>query len=386
MRAMKRKNKVACFLRFLLVLATLLSLQACGGTGVTSINIGGGTNPPPPPPFTDFNAPGAGQRIDGGTFPLAINSSGIIVGWYYDVSGIVHGFTRTSDGTYSVIDAPGATTTVCCLGTFAEDINTSGSVTGYFNDSNLGSHGFIRAADGSYTTIDAAGYSGVAWTSINDSGVVIGSALGNNQSRTAFIRATDGTMTFFDVPNASQTGIGTVPVKINSQGLVVGYFYDVGGSVRGFMRAVDGTITILDAPGDAPPCSNCLTQPAGINASGQITGVTYDGTLTQFFLRDSDGTYTVFSPPNAISSGSETGLLAVSGINDAGEIVGSYPDSTFVSHGFIRGTDGNFIVLDAGSAGSQGEYGTVATGIDSSGAAVGSYSEAPSFSGGFVWK
>jgi hypothetical protein len=226
---------------------------------------------------------------------------------------------------------------------------------------------------------------GVAWMSINDSGVVTGSALGNNQRRSGFIRAADGTMAFFDVPNASQTGLGTVPVKINSQGVVVGYFSDSGGSVRGFMRAVDGTIMILDAPGIASSCSSCLTQPAGINASGQITGVTYDGTLTQFFLRGSDGVYTTFSPPHAISSGSETGLLAVNGINDAGEIVGSYPDSTSVLHGFIRKTDGTFTALDAISAVS-GEYGTVATGLNSSGAVVGRYSAAPQFSAGFVWQ
>jgi hypothetical protein len=385
---MRRGNEIACLLRFLFVSAMLLGLHGCAGTGTYSNNNGGGgvIIPPSGPAFTDFNAPGAGQRIDGGTFPLAINSSGIIAGWYYDGSGIAHGFTRTSGGTYSIVDAPGATTTVCCLGTFAEDINTSGSVTGYFNDSNLGSHGFIRAADGSYTTFDAAGYSGVAWTSINDSGVVTGSALDNNQHRTGFIRAADGTMTFFNVPSASQTGLGTVPVKINSQAVVVGYFYDASISIRGFMRAVDGTITILDAPGIAPPCSNCSTQPAGINASGQITGVTYDGTLTQFFLRGSDGTYTIFSPPNAINSGSETGLLAVNGINNAGEIVGSYPDSTFLMHGFIRKAVGTFTALDATSSVSVGEYGTVATGINSSGAVVGSYSEAPSFSFGFVWQ
>jgi hypothetical protein len=113
--------------------------------------------------------------------------------------------------------------------------------------------------------------------------------------------------------------------------------------------------------------------------------VTYDGTLTQFFLRGSDGTYTIFSPPAAISSGSETGLLAVNAINDTGEIVGSYPDSTFVMHGFVRKTDGTFTALDAISSVSSGEYGTLATGLNSPGAVVGSYSEGPSFSYGFVW-
>jgi hypothetical protein len=156
---MKLGNEVTCFLSSLLALVMLLGLQACGTAGYSSNN-GGVSNPPSGPAFVDFKAPGAGQRVDGGTFPLAINSPGTIVGWYYDSAGIVHGFTRTSGGTYSVVDAPGATTTVCCLGTFAEDINISGSVTGYFNDSNLGSHGFIRGADGSYTTVDAAGYSG----------------------------------------------------------------------------------------------------------------------------------------------------------------------------------------------------------------------------------
>jgi len=82
---MKLGNEVTCFLSSLLALVMLLGLQACGTAGYSSNN-GGVSNPPSGPAFVDFKAPGAGQRVDGGTFPLAINSPGTIVGWYAQVS------------------------------------------------------------------------------------------------------------------------------------------------------------------------------------------------------------------------------------------------------------------------------------------------------------
>ena len=43
--------------------------------------------------FTTFDAPGAGAGTQG-TFPLAMNPSGAITGYYFDASGAFHGFLR----------------------------------------------------------------------------------------------------------------------------------------------------------------------------------------------------------------------------------------------------------------------------------------------------
>jgi hypothetical protein len=45
-----------------------------------------------------------------GTYPFAINSAGVITGFYQDVNNVYHGFLRVSDGIITVFDVPGAGT------------------------------------------------------------------------------------------------------------------------------------------------------------------------------------------------------------------------------------------------------------------------------------
>jgi hypothetical protein len=55
---------------------------------------------------------------------------------------IYHGFVRTANGTFAIIDVPGAGTQYG-QGTTAESINDIGSVTGFYTDSQYVEHGFI---------------------------------------------------------------------------------------------------------------------------------------------------------------------------------------------------------------------------------------------------
>lgn len=364
----------------------LLGLQACGSNGGSNIT-GGGTPLPVVPTFTAIDAPGAGVTTHFGTIPQEINQSGDVVGYYYDAGGIVHGFIRSSAGEYAVFDAPGAATTICCLGTFAQSINSTGTASGYFVDNTLSTHGFIRTQSGTYKTIDVPGYSGVSGSSINDGGTVVGIALDANSHAHGFIRAIDGSFTTFDAPGVTGVGsfIGTIPERINSQGVVLGYFDDTNGIRHGFLRAVDGTITTLDAPGTSPPC-NCGTQPTDFNSSGQIVGITYAAGTTQCFLLNPDGTYTLFTPPGAITSGTGTGLLTAVAINDSGAVVGNYPESNEFLHGFLRNPDGTFTILDDPNATGIGSFGTATTHINSAGAIVGYYGDQSGVNHGFLWQ
>jgi len=56
------------------------------------------------------------------------------------------------------------------------------------------------------------------------------------------------------------------------------------------------------------------------------------------------------------------------GINDAGQIVGTYEDFTTRRHGFLRDVDGSYTMLDV-----AGAYQTWAYGINGSGQIVGVY-------------
>jgi len=77
------------------------------------------------------------------------------------------------------------------------------------------------------------------------------------------------------------------------------------------------------------------TSIAAINPVGVITGGYFDANFaTHGFVRDQDGTITIFDPPGA-GTGPGQGTLPIS-ITQAGEITGSYIDANFVNHGFVR--------------------------------------------------
>jgi uncharacterized membrane protein len=71
----------------------------------------------------------------------------------------------------------------------------------------------------------------------------------------------------------------------------------------------------------------------GINDSGQIVGFYIDSSGIDHGFLDSNGHYTTLNDPSA-GTGSGQGTLAF-GINDSGQIVGEYYDSSGVQHGFL---------------------------------------------------
>jgi len=95
------------------------------------------------------------------------------------------------------------------------------------------------------------------------------------------------------------------------------------------------------------------TAARGVNDAGQIVGYFSDSTGTHAFLL-SDGIFTSIDYPRASSTQGR-------GINSAGEIVGYFTDSAG-THGFFRDTGGNFSpAIDAPGA---TKFGTFALGIN----------------------
>ena len=87
--------------------------------------------------ITSFVVPGATN-----TYPLGINASETVVGYYTDANSAYHGFERSPDGNITTFDAPGAGTTYE-LGTIPFTINDTGLITGRYSDQNDVIHGFI---------------------------------------------------------------------------------------------------------------------------------------------------------------------------------------------------------------------------------------------------
>jgi probable HAF family extracellular repeat protein len=260
-------------------------------------------------------------------YPHAINNSGQVVGAFVDSAGASHGFLRSADGTsLTAIDVPGATSTA------AVSINNSGWIVGFFVTSGTiisvvpfpGTHGFRLAPDGTLTIIDAPGAEATVVLQINNGGLMVGEYI-DDVSDHGFLLAPDGkTFTTFD------TGFGdTWPYGLNDNGDVVGRIYvEAGDQRKGWLRSAAGVFTFFREP------AGYDTAAMAINNAGQIVGYYTTPPFTPHaFLRSADGSsYTTLETPGTSTS------TAV-GINSSGEIVGAFgggydvrnPDGTFDS-------------------------------------------------------
>jgi hypothetical protein len=155
------------------------------------------------------------------------------------------------------------------------------------------------------------------------------------------------TITTFDVPGSTDTE----PAAINAGGQVTGYYLDANLAFHGFMRDRDGTLIAIDVP------DSTNTNATAINARGQITGYFLDASYaTHGFLRERDGTFATFDVPDSDEGGVywHTNETAGVAINRAGEVTGYYrqytvPTSETRVQVFLRSSDGTFTTFGMGS-------------------------------------
>jgi hypothetical protein len=354
----------------------------CGG-GSSGTPGGGGS---PPQVFTTIDVAEAGTSDEQGTFPLVVNLSGDVAGYYYDTNGFFHGFIRNAAGAITTVDVPATGS----LGTVIEAIDSAGDTAGYYIDALNTEHSFLRSANGTVTTFDPPNSNpGSGGQSINDSGTVAGGFVDANGSH-GYLRARDGTFTTFD-PTGSGAQIEIViPNRINASGAVAGTYIDLSGVDHGFSRNPSGSVTILDAPG-AGTAADQGTELRGVNASGTIAGGISVGTVngvvstSHSLVLATDGTYTIFDPPQ---SGAHSSFAEA--INDSGAVVGTYRDANLVRHGYLRQPDGTFVSFDDPQAAqlpiSTTDLGTNPRDINANGAVVGFYADANGVRHGFIWQ
>jgi len=261
--------------------------------------------------------------------------------------------------TFVTFSYPGSTST-----TLAE-INNTGEIVGSFNTATAFGQGFIRNADGSSVPIMLPFPSTDSPASgINSAGVVVGAFFNPGPfSAEGYLRNTAGMYSIIADPINPNNSGGSA---INDGGLIVGGYGDPMNPAfsHGFLRDTAGNFTTIDDPNMATNSNgNRGTQPSGINNLGQIVGSYTDAAGFHGFIRSPTGVFTTIDDPNA-----NPGTTSVNGINNLGMIVGTFTDSSGF-HSFIRSADGSmYTTIDYPSG-----FVTNARGINDNGEIVGSY-------------
>jgi probable HAF family extracellular repeat protein len=185
----------------------------------------------------DYPAPGSGTYS---THALGVYTTDpfgpevLVVGYYEDDVGAMHGFLKDSGG-FTAIDVPGAS------GTFAAGINadpnTDTKIVGSYNISASPNrepvnHGFLLVGD-SFTTIDVPGAADTVAYGINADGQIVGYYTDAAGTSHGFLLVGDS-FTTIDVPG----GVDTVAYGINDHGKISGFYADGTGLQHGFVATI----------------------------------------------------------------------------------------------------------------------------------------------------
>jgi hypothetical protein len=281
-------------------------------------------------------------------------------------------------------------------GTSGNSINPEGVIAGIYTDSSGIIHGLLRTPSGAFIESDQAACSqGVPAANINPAGEVTGFCAGAASVYHALLRAPDGAITTFDAPGAGTcAGQGTFtayPTGLNQAGASTGDFLDANNVFHGWLRTAEGAITTFDAPGAGTGAGQGTlvsffhsAGSGGMNDQGDITGTYVDANnLVHGFLRD-NGSFTTFDAPGAGTViGSLQGTYPQS-INPAGTITGAYYDNNNAAHGFLRTRDGTISTFDVAGGGTGAFQGTFGLGINPAGTSTGTYLDANNVYHGFL--
>ena len=293
-------------------------------------------------------------RIDvpGATYTAAAgsNSDGRIVGDYLDARKRFHGFLRNGRRVRK-IDFPGA------KGTFASAIDDRGRVVGSYTDKRgtpairAAGHGYLLDQRGRYRRIDVPGAAATRPGAINNRGQIAGEYVDQAGRSHGYLQAADGSVTTIDPPGAGTT----VVTDVDDRGRVVGAFIDAKQTAIGaFVREPDGRFTTIAHP-DAGFYG---TVPEGINNEGQIAGTYSDANDRRHGFVLDDGAYTTVDVPDA------PGNTSVLDIDDRGRLVGA---SGLVGYGYLADGRGRLIEIDAPRVASD----TFPAGVNNRGEVVG---------------
>ena len=235
----------------------------------------------------------------------------------------------------------------------AAGINAAGQVAGWSKISSSGpNHAFLYSG-GVMHDLGTLGGNSSQGFAINASGQVAGSAYASDNNQRAFLYSGGSLMDLGALPDAHESSA----FGINAAGQVVGgaYILDLGPYRKHAFR-YNGSLPLQDLGTLVGPNGNSYAK--GINASGQVVGVSETSTYDHAFL------YSGGSMGDLGTLGG--GSSVASGINDAGQVVGwSRISDSGPYHAFLHSGG---VMHDLGTLGGTNSYGY---GINASGQMVG---------------
>jgi len=207
---------------------------------VHSFFLSGGT-------FTEYDVPGAVQ-----TNLLSINDTGEFSGGSDPGSGIFEAFVGRG-GTLTTFSVPGA------LLTLAYEINNNKKlVVGYFIDASGILHGYYRDTNGAlHFPIDPSGSVGTVLFGLNNKNWVVGRYADASGATHGLFFVPPNQFFTFDYPGSAFTSLN----GISSQGFICGRYTDASGIGHGFIARVRGT----------PPTKEAGTEMKAFNSQSRVT-------------------------------------------------------------------------------------------------------------------
>jgi len=239
---------------------------------------------------------------------LGINDADVIAGYHNNT--VNQGFTLNLPNSFTSENVPAGV-----LGTQVVGINNAGNTGGFYIDNGGFNHGFLNM-NGVFSTVDFPGTTFNQILGLNDTGQAAGywqatpsgfdTAYIFNPNLPAGGQFTNLNPLLSDLlppgPPVSAQATG-----INDKGEVSGFYATTGGD-NGFLLNA-GKLTILSFPGAT------VTEALGLNNLGQVVGTYTDAAGNPQGFIYSGGVFTPLNDPGAIQT-------TVNGINNFGHIVG----------------------------------------------------------------
>jgi hypothetical protein len=258
-------------------------------------------------------------------------------------------------------------------------INNEGVIAGYFGSGVAGhpNKGYVLRPPFAQADFSNENYPHSVQTQVtglNDDGVTVG--FWSTQNKASQVNNNFGFYEAggqFHEVNFPTTDNSNPPTDqllgLNNHDIAVGFYVNGGGSSRGYeYNIAKKTFTRVLVPGAPAGTAGPSLTAAAINNKGDVAGFYAKGSVTDAFLRLSNGKFTTLAYP-----ASDVTMTQAFGVNDSDEVVGAYTvgsGSSAQTFGFTW-ANGHFTsVSDPNGIGS-----TIINGVNNEGDLVGFYTD-----------